>query len=169
MTFDKKGFLAIAGVVALAASPAVAGPGHKNKAGEPGDAAKADRTVTITAKETDDGRMIFEPASLKVQKGTTVRIVVDNVGEIEHELYLGTHEAVEKHAAQMMKMSEMEHAEPNAVRVDPGHQGEIAWRFTETGEFTYACLIPGHMESGMVGSVEVLEDLAEASTDIKTN
>jgi len=29
------------------------------------------------------------------------------------------------------------------------------WRFAKAGTVSYACLVPGHMEAGMVGTVEV--------------
>jgi uncharacterized cupredoxin-like copper-binding protein len=31
----------------------------------------------------------------------------------------------------------------------------LVWRFTKSGEFEFACLIPGHRESGMIGKVVV--------------
>jgi uncharacterized cupredoxin-like copper-binding protein len=139
-----------------AASPALAGPGH-SAAGEPGKAEKVSQTVVVAAKETDDGRMLFEPHDIQVEKGTTVRIVLKNVGQVEHELYLGTPDEVKAHSKEMQKFPEMEHDEPSAVRVDPGHQGEITWEFTKSGTFTFACLIPGHSEMGMMGDVTVTE------------
>jgi uncharacterized cupredoxin-like copper-binding protein len=29
------------------------------------------------------------------------------------------------------------------------------WQFTQSGRFEFACLIPGHFEAGMVGTVTV--------------
>ena len=37
----------------------------------------------------------------------------------------------------------------------PGKSGEIVWQFTRPGEFQFGCLIPGHFEAGMVGTVNV--------------
>ena len=50
----------------------------------------------------------------------------------------------------------MAHDEPNMVHVAPGKWGELGSRLTRTGEFFYACLIPGHFEAGMVGRVKVI-------------
>ena len=36
-----------------------------------------------------------------------------------------------------------------------GDDGEILWRFTNTGSFEFACLIPGHYEMGMHGPLTV--------------
>jgi uncharacterized cupredoxin-like copper-binding protein len=33
--------------------------------------------------------------------------------------------------------------------------GEVFWRFTRAGRFVFACLIPGHLEKGMIGSIIV--------------
>ena len=50
----------------------------------------------------------------------------------------------------------MEHREANAVSIAPGRTGEIVWQFSRAGVFEYACLIPGHLEAGMHGSIEVV-------------
>jgi uncharacterized cupredoxin-like copper-binding protein len=39
--------------------------------------------------------------------------------------------------------------------VDPGKRGEIVWTFNRPGEFKFACLIAGHYQAGMVGTVRV--------------
>ena len=49
----------------------------------------------------------------------------------------------------------MEHDDPNGKRLAPGRLREIVWRFTKAGTFEFACLIPGHYESGMNGTVVV--------------
>jgi uncharacterized cupredoxin-like copper-binding protein len=55
----------------------------------------------------------------------------------------------------MRKNPDMEHDEPNGRRVSPGRSDEIVWRFSKSGEFNFACLIPGHREAGMDGSIAV--------------
>lgn len=152
----------LAAALLFAASPAPAGPGHST-AGEPGKITEVSQTVIVTAKETDDGRMLFEPSEIRVPQGKTVRIILKNVGDLEHELYLGTSEEVEAHAKEMAKFPEMEHDEPSAVRVDPGHEDEIVWQFTKAGTFTFACLLPGHLEMGMIGQVAVTDPERDAS------
>jgi uncharacterized cupredoxin-like copper-binding protein len=106
-------------------------------------------------KETDDGDMIFEPDSIKVNKFETVRFLVKNIGELEHEFVMDEHENILKHKDAMAKMPEMEHEDPNAVRLIEGTDGEIIWTFTTAGTFEFACLIPGHYESGMKGTIQV--------------
>ena len=119
--------------------------------GQAGDPAKAIRTIDV---ELNDA-MRFHPAEIHVRKGDTVRIVARDGGKIAHEIVLGTMEGLKEHAALMRKFPNMEHAEPHMAHVEPGQRKEIVWRFTKPGEFYYACLMPGHMEAGMIGKVIV--------------
>ena len=138
--------------------PGAAPHSHANQEyGEPGDPAKPARIVEILMDETDDGRMIFSPASLEARAGEQVRFRIRNQGELDHEFVLATHEANQKHAIEMQKNPDMEHDDPNAIRLAPGASGEILWKFTNTGEFEFACLVPGHREAGMFGTVVAMK------------
>ena len=55
----------------------------------------------------------------------------------------------------MKKFPKMEHDEPNGLRLTPYIGGDIFWKFTKKGEFEFACLIPGHYEAGMHGTIRV--------------
>ena len=76
-------------------------------------------------------------------------------GQELHEFVLATVGENRKHAQLMKKYPNMEHDDPNAKRLTPFTEGEIVWRFTKRGTFEYACLIPGHLEAGMRGTIEV--------------
>jgi len=39
--------------------------------------------------------------------------------------------------------------------VPPGRRGDIVWTFNRPGEFAFACLIAGHFEAGMRGTIRV--------------
>lgn len=146
----------------LIAVPAVAGPGgaghghgHADfSAGEPGNPKRSARVVQVVMREAD-GKMLFVPDRLEVKKGEQVKFVLRNNGELEHEFVLATTAENLKHAEEMKKNPDMEHDDPNAKRLDPKKAGEFVWKFTKTGEFEYGCLIPGHREAGMVGTVVV--------------
>ncbi|BCH22361.1 cupredoxin domain-containing protein [Mesorhizobium sp. L-8-3] len=131
------------------------GHGEMMAIGKPGEKGEAKRTVKITMAEKDDGSMVFEPAVLKVKAGETVRLKFTNKGETDHEFVMDTNEAVMEHKVQMEKFPEMEHADANSLRLAPGKSGEIIWTFANTGDFTFACLIPGHFEAGMKGGITV--------------
>jgi uncharacterized cupredoxin-like copper-binding protein len=55
----------------------------------------------------------------------------------------------------MKKNPDMEHDEPNGLRLAPKKSGEIIWKFSKAGTFEYSCLIPTHRELGMIGTVVV--------------
>ena len=148
--------LALSTPYAIAAGSHAGGHGHDEMSvGMPGDAAKVDRAIDFVMSETDDGDMVFEPASISVKAGETIRFVVRNTGELEHEFVLDTHEKMMEHKALMEKFPEMEHDDPNAVRLVEKTDGEVIWTFSNAGDFEFGCLIPGHYESGMKGTVTV--------------
>jgi uncharacterized cupredoxin-like copper-binding protein/Cu/Ag efflux protein CusF len=119
--------------------------------GEPGLASMADRTVAVTM--TDDMRFI--PDSIAVKQDETIHFVVTNAGTVRHEMMVGTVEELQDHAELMKAFPEMVHDDSNAVSVEPGKSGEFTWKFTNAGTFDFACLVPGHYEAGMKGSIQV--------------
>lgn len=152
--------IVLCGVMLLSAS-AWAGegaPGHHHdesfSAGEPGDPKKPARIIQVTMGERQ-GKMMFTPTKIEVKKGEQVKFVLRNNGELDHEFVLATVVENLKHAEAMKKNPDMEHDDPNAKRLAPKKTDEILWKFNKVGEFEYACLIPGHKDSGMVGSIIV--------------
>lgn len=65
--------LFIAATIALGSLPAVASQAQSFAFGEPAPAAKATRTVNVVLKD-----IAFEPKSLQVKAGETVRFVLVN-------------------------------------------------------------------------------------------
>ena len=125
--------------------------GHAAAIGKPGDPGKVTRTIEVEMSDA----MRYRPDSIKVKRGETIRFLVRNTGKMKHEMVLGTIKELKEHAEMMRKFPEMQHADPNQVSVDPGMTGELVWQFTRAGTFDFACLVPGHFESGMVGKVRV--------------
>ena len=140
---------------ALASGNHTGGHGHNDGGetaiGKPGVAAKAGRTITIEMSDN----MRYTPSNIQVKQGETVRFIVKNVGQVKHELSLGTEKELLEHLEQMKKFPDMEHDEPSKVTLQPGKQGEIVWQFTKAGGVNFACLMPGHYEAGMKGVVQV--------------
>ena len=149
----KKTILTIAALIATAGFAAAHDADHYS-AGVPGNAKKPARTVTVVMSDSD-GTMKFAPEKLDVKKGEQVRFVIQNKGALKHEFTLASVKDNDKHAEMMKKFPDMEHDDPNAKSVDPGKTAEIVWRFTRAGTFEFACLIPGHREAGMHGTVTV--------------
>ncbi len=153
--------LKLAGLAfALSAGVALAGPGaaghHDGEVayGKPGDPKKPARLIQIAMGEKD-GKMHFIPNRIEIRRGEQVRFQLRNNGELDHELVLATLEENLKHAIEMQKNPDMEHDDPNAKRLAPKKTGEIVWVFTKAGQFDFSCLIPGHREAGMAGTVVV--------------
>lgn len=120
-------------------------------AGRPGDPSKVARTVDIAM----DDSMRFNPDRISVKAGETIRFFVRNDGRMPHEMVIGMADELKEHAEMMRKMPDMQHAEPNMIRLAPGQRGGIVWQFDQPGTISFACLVPGHMEAGMVGKVAV--------------
>ena len=140
--------------------------------GRAGDPKKANRTIRVgmadtmhfaaassPAQRTTDVRAGSAPHAMSgdivVKRGETVRFIVRNDGKLMHEMVIGTMKDLKDHAELMRKHPGMEHDEPYMAHVAPGKQGEIVWQFTRAGEFHYACLVPGHMEAGMISKITV--------------
>ena len=124
---------------------------HASAAGMVGDPAKVNRTIAVEMDDT----MRFTPSSVSVKAGETVRFFIVNKGKVPHEMVIGTSEEIDEHAEMMKKMPGMAHQEANQITLSPGQRGGIVWQFAKAGTVSYACLIPGHKEAGMVGTMEV--------------
>jgi uncharacterized cupredoxin-like copper-binding protein len=130
--------------------------------GRPGVAAQADRIVRVEATD-----MKFSLPSLEIRTGQTIRFVVANKGEAEHDFTIGDAATQEAHRAEMagmMAQGSMDHGhgagathhdDANAVFVKPGETKELIWTFSRPGTFEFACNVPGHSEAGMRGAISV--------------
>lgn len=116
-----------------------------------GDPQRVSRSIAIAM--SDDMR--FSPDSIEVRRGETIRFTHSNRGQVMHEMVIGTPAALAEHAALMEKFPGMEHDEPWMAHVAPGGSGEMIWHFNRSGEFEFACLIPGHYQAGMKGRLRV--------------
>jgi len=70
-------------------------------------------------------------------------------------MVIGSLADLKAHALEMQKMPGMQHVEPNMITLAPGKIGGLVWQLDKAGTVDFACLIPGHMEAGMVGKVKV--------------
>lgn len=162
MLMKKTLLLAVLMAGSAALANAGAGPaghahgGHSDALpfGEAGDPKKPSRPISIVMTESD-GKMQFIPNRIEIKKGEQVKFTLRNNGELDHEIILATLEMNLEHAKEMVKNPDMEHDDPNAKRLAPKKTGEIVWKFTKAGEFDFSCLIPGHREAGMTGTIVV--------------
>jgi len=105
-----------------------------------------------------DDQMRFTPSQLEVQAGETIRFVVHNAGRTAHEMVLGSDEEIRAHAQAMQQGAahgHHSHGTGAAIELEAGQTGELVVRFERAGRWQIACLIPGHYEAGMRGTLEV--------------
>ncbi|WP_166359318.1 cupredoxin domain-containing protein [Pseudomonas akapageensis] len=158
--------LIAAGLMALSL-PLLASPEEHYSFGHPAPAAQATRTVQVTLGDT-----YFEPKSLEVKAGETVRFVLTNKGQMAHEFNLGDAAMHARHQKEMQEMQEMQgmqpggmdhaamghgmgHDEPNTVLVQPGKTAELTWTFAQADGIEFACNVPGHYQASMVGTLKI--------------
>ncbi|MDO8299984.1 cupredoxin family protein [Lacisediminimonas sp.] len=119
--------------------------------GREGDPKAVVRTIRVDMGDN----MRYSPASLEIRQGDTVKFVVTNKGKIMHEMVLGTMAQLKAHGELMKKHPGMEHEDPYMAHVAPGKTEQMVWQFNQAGTFHFGCLLPGHFESGMVGTIIV--------------
>ncbi|MEQ8442920.1 MAG: cupredoxin domain-containing protein [Alphaproteobacteria bacterium] len=167
-------------VFSLSNAPVWAAGGHDGGHGHSGGAhgvagAVSDVTRTVEITMYDN---YYEPEEIEIKEGETVRFVVTNGGVAVHEFAIATADMHLGHqpemammvehgvidfdridwdaaAAMQQSMGHGMHDEPNSILLEPGQTGEIIWQFPEHAELEFACNIPGHYGSGMVGDIRL--------------
>ncbi len=147
-----------AGALTLAAPAAtLADAGHRHfKFGTPGKAKQVSRVVRLQASDVK-----FDVKTLRFRVGETVKFVITNAGEGDHEMTIGDAAAQRAHRKEMEKAMESGrmmhhgHGHPNSAYLKPGATQSLVWRFTKPGTFEFGCNIPGHYEAGMKGKIVV--------------
>ena len=150
--------------VAGSTSTPFADAGHvdRNAVGSPGEVDQVTRTINVDMTDNE-----FSVESLEVNPGETIRFIVSNSGVFLHEFNIGTKSMHISHQEEMMSMMDkgmmttekmmmpMAHNDPNSRLIEPGESAEIIWTFPETADLEFACNVPGHYESGMVGNIRI--------------
>ena len=149
------------------------GLGHSLDFGEPGKVSKISQTIEVVMQEN-----YYTPKKIYVKAGETIRFKISNQGELVHEFNIGTTNMHAAHQKEMRMMVEhgvleadrinykmmkmdmgagktMEHNDQNSTLLEPGKAGEVIWKFTKSTELEFACNVPGHYESGMLGKIRV--------------
>ena len=109
------------------------------------------REVRVTM--TDELR--FDPDTITVHAGETVRFVVHNAGAADHELLVGDEAAQAGFAAEMADGHGAGHADAAGIALAGGATGTFTYTSAEPGELLIGCHEPGHYEGGMVGLITV--------------
>jgi uncharacterized cupredoxin-like copper-binding protein len=106
----------------------------------------APRSIAVSMTDT----LKFEPATIQVRKGETVRFVLANIGTATHEFMLGPADKVAADEGDGQITVE-------ADALDAGSTHELVYTFNGPGPYAFACHEPGHFEAGMAGTVEFVD------------
>tara|TARA_B100001093_G_C26683279_1_gene951430 strand:- start:685 stop:1119 length:435 start_codon:yes stop_codon:yes gene_type:complete len=120
----------------------------------------------------------YEPKTINVKKGETVKFVVENKGVLVHEFNIATMMMHKKHGPEMLDMMKMgillpnkinkekmkqmakmnpkmAHSHANSVLLEPKQRAELIWKFTSDVELFGGCNVPGHLEAGMISKINI--------------
>jgi uncharacterized cupredoxin-like copper-binding protein len=134
------------------------GHGHSHGEAAP-DAGLSAWAITRSVELRMDDQMRFTPNRLDVQAGETIRFVLHNAGQVTHEMVLGDEAQLKAHALAMQQGAGHgdghSHGAGAAISVPAGQRGELVVKFDQAQTLQMACLVPGHYEAGMRGTVNV--------------
>ncbi len=125
--------------------------------GEEGEPGEFDREIEVVMSE-----FAFDPASISVTAGETVRFVLVNEGAVPHEFRLTTEHAAAEHIASGHEGHDEDGGEGDHdhdevfLEVAAGATDALTVTFAEDADWDqFACLIPGHYEAGMLGELQL--------------
>ena len=143
------------------------------KIGSKGNLNDVNRVVKVVMHDN-----YYEPSSLKIKAGETIKFELVNAGELVHEFNIANKMMHMKHQPQMEKMVENEilfadsidknkmkkmakidksmgHSHSNSVLLEPKQKGDIVWKFDNAVNIEIACNVPGHYQVGMIARVDI--------------
>jgi len=131
--------------------------GGGGEARAPDDQVAADGVRTIKVVALDE--LSFEPGTIEIEAGETVRFVVTNEGSAVHDFYVGTEDEQMAHEVEMgdagMGMDHEADPEADALTLEAGETDELTVTFDESGTVLFGCHQPGHYDGGMIGTINV--------------
>ncbi|MSP43415.1 MAG: copper-binding protein [Alphaproteobacteria bacterium] len=162
--------------------PAMAGPAHTYEFGAPGNPAETTRSIEVNLYDNyyEPDAISVKPGEtirfvLKNNGELLHEFSIDTLAEhAEHrremaemmEMGMITPTGIDPEKMKMdhskMKMGDatagkgmpMRHDDPNNVMLAPDERKELIWTFTKAMEIEFACSVPGHYESGMMGRID---------------
>lgn len=113
--------------------------------------------VTISL-EIDAAEFSYKPNQLFIKKGVPTQLSLKNTGKVEHDL-----EIVADKNSFILFATENFHAHGGSEQSDkihlhakPGEKATSVINATRKGTYKFVCTIPGHKESGMIGTITVI-------------
>ena len=121
---------------------ACGGSGHDESHG---GTAEATRTVEVEMRD-----IAYEPATVSVRAGETVKFVFRNVGAVVHDAFIGDEAAQAEHEKEMRETEGEHHGDDrHAVTVKPGDTASLTHTFEAGDSLVIGCHQPGHYQAGM--------------------
>ncbi|MFC7064145.1 plastocyanin/azurin family copper-binding protein [Halobacillus seohaensis] len=108
----------------------------------------SEKQLTIKAYE-----FTFSPNETSIQVGDQVNLSLINNGTIDHDLEIISLSTEEVHGNQTHH-----HNKSNSnvhIHASSGEEQSVSFIPLESGTYQFICTLPGHKESGMIGSFEV--------------
>jgi uncharacterized cupredoxin-like copper-binding protein len=131
-------FLSLLGVLLLAAGACGGGDSAD-------DGATAARTVEVEMRDIH-----YEPATVSVRAGETVKFVFRNVGDAVHDAFIGDEAAQAEHEKEMREGGSKHHGgDDHAVTVEPGKTASLTYTFKGGETLLIGCHQPAHYQAGM--------------------
>lgn len=155
------GFLAVAVILVLIGAERSAAPAPSVAIARPGTPAEP-RDVVVIMRD-----YLFDPTPLVLVSGETIRLTVFDAGLQPHELVLGDADVQAAwSAAHAAATPPAPFATPPAASVPPGtgglrvwvgsgNQATVDWTVPRDADLLLMCHLPGHLEQGMIGRVEL--------------
>jgi uncharacterized cupredoxin-like copper-binding protein len=137
-------------LIAVVIAGGCGGGGSGN--GSADDDRQASRTVDVTMRDIH-----YEPTSVEVKAGETVKFVFHNEGDIVHDAFIGDEAAQAAHEKEMRESKGGGHhgKEDDAVTVDPGKTASLTYTFDKPATLVIGCHQAGHYAAGMKIAVTV--------------
>ena len=134
----------ILGVAASAALAIIGACGGSDHGESHGGTAEPTRTVEVEMRD-----IAYEPATVSVRAGETVKFVFRNVGAAVHDAFIGDEAAQAEHEKEMREAEGQHHGDDHAVTVKPGDTGSLTYTFEQGEAVLIGCHQPGHYQAGM--------------------
>lgn len=106
--------------------------------------------VTVLAEDVK-----FVPDEMTIPAGQVVAITLRNDDTIEHDLQVDDLSIERMDGGDMAGDHEGAGEDMLALHTLPGESASLTFRTEQKGTFNFYCTIPGHRESGMVGTFTV--------------
>lgn len=109
----------------------------------------------VTVNAQDD--FSFDPSTITVAAGETIEITLQNNGTVEHSFNILKADAELDHVLQEEDEEHLHEELLFDIHETPAGESQTE-TFTApdtAGEYTFACLVPGHAAAGMTGTLRV--------------